>query len=121
MLVFRQEGAQWQIVHSGISIPYPAAQDGEVYPLAKLREKNQALEALVAERTREAEDAQLSRTRFLAAISHDVLQPLNAARLFASALRETTDADERTHLAERVGRTDDANRHYRAAAELSRR
>ena len=52
VLVFRQEGAQWQIVHSGISIPYPAAQDGEVYPLAKLREKNQALEALVAERTR---------------------------------------------------------------------
>lgn len=31
-----------------------------------------------------------------------MLQPLNAARLFASALRETTDNDERTHLAERV-------------------
>jgi CheY-like chemotaxis protein/anti-sigma regulatory factor (Ser/Thr protein kinase) len=31
-----------------------------------------------------------------------VLQPLNAARLFASALRETPDADERTRLAERV-------------------
>ncbi|MBP8133183.1 MAG: heme biosynthesis protein HemY [Zoogloea sp.] len=28
---------------------------------------------------------------------------------------------ELAHLAERVGRTDDANRHYRAAAELSRR
>ena len=28
---------------------------------------------------------------------------------------------ELAHLAERVDRTDDANRHYRAAAELSRR
>lgn len=28
---------------------------------------------------------------------------------------------ELAHLAERIGRTDDANRHYRAAAELSRR
>ena len=30
------------------------------------------------------------------------LQPLNAARLFASALRETPDAEERGRLAERV-------------------
>lgn len=67
-----------------------------------LREINETLEQRVEQRTREAEAAQQSKTRFLAAVSHDVLQPLNAARLFASALRETTDADERTHLAERV-------------------
>lgn len=35
-----------------------------------------------------AETANHSKTRFLAAISHDLLQPLNAARLFASALEE---------------------------------
>lgn len=35
-----------------------------------------------------AEAANHSKTRFLAAISHDLLQPLNAARLFASALEE---------------------------------
>lgn len=34
----------------------------------------------------EAERANLSKTRFLAAASHDLLQPLNAARLFTSAL-----------------------------------
>jgi len=51
VLVFRLEGADWKIAHSSISIPYPCAQDGEVYPLATLREKNQALEALVAQRT----------------------------------------------------------------------
>ncbi len=67
-----------------------------------LRDINETLEQRVELRTREAEAAQQSKTRFLAAVSHDVLQPLNAARLFASALRETTDAEERTHLAERV-------------------
>jgi Na+/proline symporter/signal transduction histidine kinase len=67
-----------------------------------LRDINETLEQRVEVRTREAEAAQQSKTRFLAAVSHDVLQPLNAARLFASALRETTDADERSHLAERV-------------------
>ncbi len=67
-----------------------------------LRDINETLEQRVELRTREAEAAQHSKTRFLAAVSHDVLQPLNAARLFASALRETTDHDERTRLAERV-------------------
>src|SRR5690606_51533 len=78
-----------------------------------LREANETLEQRVAARTREAEEAQQSRTRFLAAISHDVLQPLNAARLFASALRDgSPDDGEQRHLAERV----DAS--LRAAEEL---
>ncbi|KRA81791.1 ATPase [Lysobacter sp. Root667] len=67
-----------------------------------LREANETLEQRVEQRTQEAEAAQQSKTRFLAAVSHDVLQPLNAARLFTTALRETTDADEQTRLAERV-------------------
>ena len=36
----------------------------------------------------EAEQANLSKTRFLAAASHDLLQPLNAAGLFVSALEQ---------------------------------
>lgn len=35
-----------------------------------------------------AEDANASKTRFLALASHDVLQPLNAAKLYVSALQE---------------------------------
>jgi signal transduction histidine kinase len=68
-----------------------------------LREVNETLEARVELRTREAEQANHSRTRFLAAVSHDVLQPINAARLFTSALRDADgEADEQRRLAERV-------------------
>ncbi|MGN0859495.1 MAG: NahK/ErcS family hybrid sensor histidine kinase/response regulator [Stenotrophomonas sp.] len=78
-----------------------------------LLETNETLEQRVAERSQAAELAQQSRTRFLAAISHDVLQPLNAARLFASALREyPSNSPEQARLAERV----DAS--LRAAEEL---
>ena len=84
---------------------------------ALLLETNETLEQRVAERSEAAEHAQQSRTRFLAAISHDVLQPLNAARLFVSALRDSeqgndAQAQERKHLSERV----DAS--LRAAEEL---
>lgn len=62
---------------------------------ARTRELSALNEALDAARE-EAEKATASKTRFLAAASHDVLQPLNAARLFASALREaqTAKADD---------------------------
>ena len=36
----------------------------------------------------DAQAANESKTKFLAAVSHDLLQPLNAARLFTSALQE---------------------------------
>lgn len=69
---------------------------------AALLESNERLEARVAQRTaalseanhqlREAkaaaDSANLSKTRFLAAASHDLLQPMNAAGLFASALQQ---------------------------------
>jgi PAS domain S-box-containing protein len=51
VLIFHLEGEAWKIVHSGISIPYNLVQDGEVYPLNGLQERNSALEALVADRT----------------------------------------------------------------------
>lgn len=65
-----------------------------------LKEANESLEHRVLERTHElsqlnlaledakqfAESANESKSRFLAAVSHDLMQPLNAARLFSAAL-----------------------------------
>ena len=57
VLIFRLESGDWKIVHSGISIPYHLVQEGEVYPLQGLDERNRELMALVEERTRALEEA----------------------------------------------------------------
>ncbi len=68
-----------------------------------LKDANESLEQRVIERTqalsqlnRELRDAKAradiansSKTRFLATVSHDLMQPLNAARLFAAALNQS--------------------------------
>ncbi|TCV92881.1 Na+/proline symporter [Luteibacter rhizovicinus] len=75
-------------------------------------ELSEALSATALAR-REAEAANVSKTRFLAAASHDLLQPLNAARLFTSALRQHPGLDaDAAQLAERI----DAS--FRAAEDL---
>jgi len=57
LLIFRAEGEEWKIVNSTISIPYHLVEDGEVYPLKNLHEKNRELEGMVVERTRALEEA----------------------------------------------------------------
>lgn len=57
VLIFRHEEHDWKIVHSGISIPYSLVQDGEVYPVKSLQERNDYLESLVEQRTRALEEA----------------------------------------------------------------
>jgi signal transduction histidine kinase/CheY-like chemotaxis protein len=49
-----------------------------------------------------AEDANLSKTRFLAAASHDILQPLNAARLYVTSLVERQSGGEDARLVENI-------------------
>jgi len=77
-----------------------------------LKEVNENLESRVKERTKELEELNKrlvsatqsantesqSKTRFLAAVSHDLMQPLNAARLFASSLSETAKDGETKQL-----------------------
>ncbi len=85
-----------------------------------LQEMNETLEHRVAQRTqelsgaiRDMEDARAaavaanqSKTRFLAAASHDLLQPMNAARLFVSILRQQQDPEgEQAQLVKRVDRS----------------
>ena len=47
---------------------------------------------------REAEQANESKTKFLAAVSHDLMQPLNAAQLFASSFTSRISADQKNAL-----------------------
>jgi Na+/proline symporter/signal transduction histidine kinase/ActR/RegA family two-component response regulator len=57
----------------------------------RVRERTGELTRLNAELERakaEADDANVSKTRFVAAASHDILQPLNAARLYVTSLTE---------------------------------
>jgi Na+/proline symporter/signal transduction histidine kinase/CheY-like chemotaxis protein len=75
-----------------------------------LKQANETLEQRVGARTAEltrvnkalaearasADEANIGKTRFFAAAGHDILQPLNAARLYSSA------------LVERIGQSDDA-------------
>jgi len=72
-----------------------------------LKRANESLEQRVQSRTIEltrvneelaqaqmlAEEANLGKTRFLAAAGHDILQPLNAARLYCSSLIESAGKD----------------------------
>ena len=81
-----------------------------------LERSNETLERRVTERTEElqrvnsalqrakaeAEQANASKTQFLAAASHDILQPLNAARLYVSTLVERDRASSAVSLAENI-------------------
>ena len=60
----------------------------------ELTRLNTALERAKAE----ADEANVSKTRFVAAASHDILQPLNAARLYVTSLIERHGAGEDASL-----------------------
>lgn len=56
-LVFRLEDEDWKIAHSGISAPYYLVQEGEIYPIKGLYERNHELEMLLKERTLALQEA----------------------------------------------------------------
>ncbi|WP_095499251.1 PAS domain-containing hybrid sensor histidine kinase/response regulator [Paraferrimonas haliotis] len=92
-----------------------------------LQEANDNLEARVNERTHELamlnaqlletkhkeERANASKSKFLAAVGHDLMQPLNAARLFTASLSQQHNLDN--DVAATVGHIDSS---LRAAGEL---
>ncbi len=81
-----------------------------------LRQANETLEQRVVARTAElvqvneelaqaravAEEANLGKTRFLAAAGHDILQPLNAARLYSSSLVERLGESDNRNLVQNI-------------------
>ncbi|NQY18818.1 hybrid sensor histidine kinase/response regulator [Alteromonas sp.] len=75
----------------------------------ELESAKEDLEERVAQRTAELEEAKLqadkaneSKTKFLAAAGHDLMQPFNAATLFASMLSKKTQGSELATLSEGV-------------------
>lgn len=87
--------------------PY-AAFEHAVLLAEQVRERTEALQQTLAElhaAKAEAESANRSKTRFLAAVSHDLMQPLNAARLFTSALEEHELPAASSRLVAHVGRS----------------
>ncbi len=83
---------------------------------AALRQANTTLERRVRERTEEltrlnvdlaqateaADAANIGKTKFLAAVGHDIVQPLNAARLYSSALVERLADSESRELVQNM-------------------
>jgi Na+/proline symporter/signal transduction histidine kinase len=64
----------------------------------RVRERTEELTLLNAELAHakgEADAANISKTKFLAAASHDILQPLNAARLYVTSLSERGGGEDR--------------------------
>jgi Na+/proline symporter/signal transduction histidine kinase/CheY-like chemotaxis protein len=88
----------------------------------ELERANETLERRVRERTEEltrlnselvrakaaAEQANISKTRFLAAASHDILQPLNAARLYVTSLIERQGSGQASQLVGNIDASLDA-------------
>jgi Na+/proline symporter/signal transduction histidine kinase/PAS domain-containing protein len=71
----------------------------------RVRERTKELTRLNTELERakaEADDANVSKTRFVAAASHDILQPLNAARLYVTSLIERQRAGEDAGLVQNI-------------------
>ena len=69
---------------------------------ARLQDSYATLERKVEERTRQLEAANLSKSRFLAAASHDLRQPLHALGLFVGQLKGRVRADERNRILGRI-------------------
>ena len=57
----------------------------------------------ILDKSRELELANTYKSRFLAAASHDLRQPLHALNLFAAQLRSAADSDERNRLVVQIG------------------
>jgi signal transduction histidine kinase len=94
---------------------------------AALLQSNETLEQRVDERTaalesarHEAERANDAKSRFLAAIGHDLLQPLHAAHLFTDALAQQVPEDGRNSVKQIRGALDSTTDLLTALLDMSR-
>jgi signal transduction histidine kinase len=84
-------------------------------------EERRAIEAALQVAKAQAERANAGKTEFLAAASHDLMQPLNVARLFVAAIAERPLDGPAAQMLERVARSlESAEGLLRALLEMSR-
>jgi two-component system, sensor histidine kinase len=97
-----QQGNAFTLFQTAINLDSRIRQrtDELTQTLRRLEQSNVALSAA----KESAEQANISKTRFLAAASHDVLQPLNAAHLSISALADLQTTAEGKTLVRQVER-----------------
>ncbi|WEF24367.1 hybrid sensor histidine kinase/response regulator [Paracoccus sp. S3-43] len=112
-------GSAWSMFQAAVAL--------EQEVMARTRDLERAL-ADLSQRNRElavarasAEEANRSKTRFLRAASHDLLQPLSAARLFLSMLADTPMTEQQTELTDRLsGAFESVEQLMHAVLDISR-
>ncbi|WP_372800949.1 ATP-binding response regulator [Paracoccus seriniphilus] len=112
-------GSAWSMFQAAVAL--------EQEVLTRTRQLEQAM-ADLSQRNRElavaraaAEEANRSKTRFLRAASHDLLQPLSAARLFLSALTDTPMDPQQLELTDRLsGAFESVEQLMHAVLDISR-
>lgn len=98
-----QQGNAFSLFQTAISLEQRVRMRTEELHSTLRRLEQSNLDLVTAKES--AEQANLSKTRFLAAASHDVLQPLNAAHLSVSALTEIQSSEEGRKLVRQVERS----------------
>ncbi|TPN88576.1 hybrid sensor histidine kinase/response regulator [Mesorhizobium sp. CU2] len=98
-----QQGNAFSLFQTAISLENRVRNRTEELHATLRRLEQSNIDLSAAKET--AEQANLSKTRFLAAASHDVLQPLNAAHLSVSALAEVQTSEEGSKLVRQVERS----------------
>ncbi|MBU3030928.1 ATP-binding response regulator [Paracoccus marinaquae] len=112
-------GSAWSMFQAAVAL--------EQEVLTRTRQLEKAM-ADLSQRNRElavarssAEEANRSKTRFLRAASHDLLQPLSAARLFLAALTDTPMDAQQQELTERLsGAFESVEQLMHAVLDISR-
>ncbi|VDS08379.1 Sensor histidine kinase RcsC [Paracoccus haematequi] len=112
-------GSAWSMFQAAVAL--------EQEVMARTRDLERAL-ADLSQRNRElavarasAEEANRSKTRFLRAASHDLLQPLSAARLFLSMLADTPMTEHQAELTDRLsGAFESVEQLMHAVLDISR-
>ncbi len=92
VLVFRQEGAEWKIVHSGTSVPSGPTRQGDATALVRLQNDHRVLQAQLQESSRALAEAQ---QRIDAMDRTDSLTGLGNRRQFDHMLQQAWERAQR--------------------------